>query len=185
MSQMSQWLTEDSVQRLVVVVSGVDSGETLERWQFNVQVEDGKAPASVAEKGSNDENVLNATPSPSTSATGGKKNTKTVKEVHDEIQAIIRQITASVSFVKVGEALYWKFVQRMSKVQYMEPTITETNRPLPGERAGDLPPPPERAVLLRPPRLHEQGGGGAQEVGGLGPEVHNEQPGGQAQELHD
>lgn len=33
MSQMSQWLTEDSVQRLVVVVSGVDSGETLERWQ--------------------------------------------------------------------------------------------------------------------------------------------------------
>ena len=33
MSQMSQWLTQDSVQRLVVVVSGVDSGETLERWQ--------------------------------------------------------------------------------------------------------------------------------------------------------
>lgn len=102
MSQMSQWLTQDSVQRLVVVVSGVDSGETLERWQFNVQVEDGKASASVAAKGGNDENVLNAAAAASSSSpstTGGKKNTKTVREVHDEIQAIIRQITASVTFL--------------------------------------------------------------------------------------
>ena len=85
--------------------------------QFNVQVEDGKASASVAAKGGNDENVLNAAaaaPPSSPSTTGGKKNTKTVREVHDEIQAIIRQITASVSFGKVGGSC----VGPTSKVQW-------------------------------------------------------------------
>eukprot|EP00536_Pseudo-nitzschia_multiseries_P004486 jgi/Psemu1/253664/estExt_Genewise1Plus.C_740094 len=62
MAQVDSWLLNGDVQRLVVVVSGVDSGETLERWQFN-------------------------------------KNTKTLKEIHGEIQAIIRQITASVTFL--------------------------------------------------------------------------------------
>ena len=89
MSQMSSWLTDNDVQRLVVVVSGVDSGETLERWQFNVSVEDDKKAVVMG----TDENV-----SSNVVVNGeGKKGKKTVKEVHDEIQAIIRQITASVS----------------------------------------------------------------------------------------
>jgi mitotic spindle assembly checkpoint protein MAD2 len=85
---MSTWLTDGDVQRLVVVVSGIDSGETLERWQFNVSVEDGKNGAVVG----NDENV-----SHNVVVSEAKRGGKTVKEVHDEIQAIIRQITASVS----------------------------------------------------------------------------------------
>ena len=88
MSQMSSWLTDNDVQRLVVVVSGIDSGETLERWQFNVSVEDDKKAVVVG----TDENV-----SSNIVKEQGKKGKKTVKEVHDEIQAIIRQITASVS----------------------------------------------------------------------------------------
>ena len=64
-----------------------------------MQVEDGGASASAGADGSNNENAPNAAPAP---ATGGKKRTKTVREVHDEIQAIIRQITASVSFVMAG-----------------------------------------------------------------------------------
>lgn len=89
MSQMSSWLTDNDVQRLVVVVSGVDSGETLERWQFNVSVEDDNKAVVVG----TDENV-----SSNVVVNGeGKMGKKTVKEVHDEIQAIIRQITASVS----------------------------------------------------------------------------------------
>jgi mitotic spindle assembly checkpoint protein MAD2 len=87
MSQMSTWLSSGDVQRLVVVVSGIDSGETLERWQFNVSVEDGKTVCAGT-----DENVNG-----NISVAGGEKGKKTVKEVHDEIQAIIRQITASVS----------------------------------------------------------------------------------------
>ena len=62
--QVETWLLYGDVQRLVVVVSGADSGETLERWQFNVTIEDG---------GEN-KNPNNAT------------SNKSVKEIHNEIQ---------------------------------------------------------------------------------------------------
>ena len=103
---MESWLTNDDVQRLVVVVTGLDSGETLERWQFNVCIDDGSGgvEVSVAAGGKNNENVSHNVVSSSGEESGDKtmtknstQGTKTVKEVHDEIQAIIRQITASVS----------------------------------------------------------------------------------------
>jgi hypothetical protein len=80
MAQVDAWLLRGDVQRLVIIVSGVDSGETLERWQFNVSLEvpDGE----------------NKTPN------GAKPVAqKTIKEIHGEIQAIIRQVTASVTFL--------------------------------------------------------------------------------------
>jgi mitotic spindle assembly checkpoint protein MAD2 len=83
MAQVEAWLLSGDVQRLVVVVTGVDSGETLERWQFNVALED-----------MDRENLTsNATVG---SASHGSK---TLKEIHGEIQAIIRQITASITFL--------------------------------------------------------------------------------------
>lgn len=103
MSQMGTWLTDGDVQRLVVVVTGIDSGETLERWQFNVCVDDGSDGVDVSVMAGNDENVSNniakrnSKGSDNISNTITKGGSKTVKEVHDEIQAIIRQITASVS----------------------------------------------------------------------------------------
>ena len=97
MSQMETWLLEGDVQRLVVVVTGVDSGETLERWQFNVSVDD---KTGADEKKAGDENngpVSNE--ASSTSSGTAQKMGKSVKEIHNEIQAIIRQITASVTFL--------------------------------------------------------------------------------------
>ncbi|CAN0223074.1 unnamed protein product, partial [Discosporangium mesarthrocarpum] len=34
--QMEGWLTNGDLQRMVLVVTGTDSGQTLERWAFNV-----------------------------------------------------------------------------------------------------------------------------------------------------
>lgn len=34
------WLMERELQRLVLVIVGTDSGETLERWTFNVHKEE-------------------------------------------------------------------------------------------------------------------------------------------------
>lgn len=107
MDQMESWLTDGDVQRLVVVVSGIDSGETLERWQFNVCVEEGNDKgvevSMMAAGNNNDENVSHNVVMKSSGggdkAKTGNRGTKTVKEVHDEIQAIIRQITASVTFL--------------------------------------------------------------------------------------
>lgn len=101
MSQMESWLTDGDVQRLVVVVTGVETGATLERWQFNVTVEDGGSGAGGSATQGNDENVSHNVAkrgSGGEKAKGGR-GSKTVKEVHDEIQAIIRQITASVTFL--------------------------------------------------------------------------------------
>ncbi|KAL3944874.1 MAG: hypothetical protein SGBAC_001076 [Bacillariaceae sp.] len=83
MMQVESWLLNGDVQRLVVVVSGVDSGETLERWQFNVSLEGGGS-----------ENSENSMPNGAAS-----QQQKTLKEIHGEIQAIVRQITASVTFL--------------------------------------------------------------------------------------
>eukprot|EP00535_Pseudo-nitzschia_heimii_P003094 CAMPEP_0197173920 /NCGR_PEP_ID=MMETSP1423-20130617/655_1 /TAXON_ID=476441 /ORGANISM="Pseudo-nitzschia heimii, Strain UNC1101" /LENGTH=223 /DNA_ID=CAMNT_0042622789 /DNA_START=56 /DNA_END=727 /DNA_ORIENTATION=- len=91
MAQVDSWLLNGDVQRLVVVVSGVDSGESLERWQFNVALEDdngaGVAPGEE-----------NRRPNPN-GGSNGKPKRKSVKEINGEIQAIIRQITASVTFL--------------------------------------------------------------------------------------
>lgn len=83
--QMTQWLLDGTLQRLVVVVQGVDSMETLERWQFNVSVDQDNKTATMGTE--------NATPN------AEKKPPKALKEVHNEIQALIRQITASVTFL--------------------------------------------------------------------------------------
>mmetsp|Transcript_2367 Transcript_2367/g.3594 ORF Transcript_2367/g.3594 Transcript_2367/m.3594 type:complete len:228 (+) Transcript_2367:124-807(+) len=97
MSQMESWLTDGDVQRLALVVSGIDSGETLERWQFNVTVDNGADGSVEISRGGNDENASHNVMKGS--ADKAKMGKKTVKEVHDEIQAIIRQITASVTFL--------------------------------------------------------------------------------------
>mmetsp|Transcript_338 Transcript_338/g.570 ORF Transcript_338/g.570 Transcript_338/m.570 type:complete len:243 (+) Transcript_338:137-865(+) len=108
MEQMENWLLNGNVQRLVVVVTGVDSGETLERWQFNVSVD--KAAGKnhdIAEGGNNENEEVNngGGENEQNDDTLGKKRGgsnnggKSLKEIHNEIQAIIRQITASVTFL--------------------------------------------------------------------------------------
>lgn len=96
MGQMESWLLDGNVQRLVVVVTGVDSGETLERWQFNVNVDDASKATANARDENKAQNQSNETTTPETTS---KESNKSIKEIHNEIQAIIRQITASVTFL--------------------------------------------------------------------------------------
>jgi mitotic spindle assembly checkpoint protein MAD2 len=92
-NQVSAWLQTGQIQRLVVVVKGVDTLETLERWQFNVSIEDGSS--KIQDNGANE----NATPNQQTQQQVHGTTGKSMKEIHNEIQAIIRQITASVTFL--------------------------------------------------------------------------------------
>ena len=39
LKQLAEWLAAGNVQKLVVVIAGQDSGETLERWVFDVQTD--------------------------------------------------------------------------------------------------------------------------------------------------
>ena len=102
MNQMETWLTDGDVQRLVVVVTGLDSQETLERWQFNVSVEKedgnsshGHAHGHAHGHGGGDENINDLNQHKASSSS--KMGKKSIRDIHNEIQAIIRQITASVS----------------------------------------------------------------------------------------
>lgn len=73
--QLKGWMMCSQVRKLVVVVASQVTEETLERWTFDVQVNDTQAALAV----------------PQTQA-------DKVRE-QKEIQAIIRQITASVTFL--------------------------------------------------------------------------------------
>lgn len=159
MAQMSTWLTDNDVQRLVVVVSGIDSGETLERWQFNVSVDEKEVVVGI------DENVSHNV----VKTGGGEKKGKTVKEVHDEIQAIIRQITASVSdFWLCYNPSYNKRCQLLILFVFELNCIS-----------GDLFASAQWALLFRSIDLHKQNCRGSKEVGRFRSSIHYEQPGGQ------
>ncbi|XP_015907907.1 mitotic spindle assembly checkpoint protein MAD2A [Parasteatoda tepidariorum] len=74
LKQLRSWLMSKEVHKLVVVISNFYTKETLERWEFKIQCE-----------GESNE--------------GGKSKSKDLKEIQKEIRNIIRQITASVSFL--------------------------------------------------------------------------------------
>eukprot|EP00283_Hemiselmis_rufescens_P007310 CAMPEP_0173431378 /NCGR_PEP_ID=MMETSP1357-20121228/9535_1 /TAXON_ID=77926 /ORGANISM="Hemiselmis rufescens, Strain PCC563" /LENGTH=205 /DNA_ID=CAMNT_0014395849 /DNA_START=137 /DNA_END=754 /DNA_ORIENTATION=+ len=75
LSQLSEWLYAGNVQKLVVVITALETKEVLERWNFDIQTE---------AKSVEDPN---------------RATEKSDKEIMGEIQAIIRQITASVTFL--------------------------------------------------------------------------------------
>ncbi|KAF6041184.1 MAD2L1 [Bugula neritina] len=83
LGQVKMWLSAMTVQKLVVVIKAIDTNEVLERWQFDVECNDSNAtsPKSGSEKVS----------------------AKSVKEVNAEIKAVIRQITATVTFLPLIE----------------------------------------------------------------------------------
>jgi mitotic spindle assembly checkpoint protein MAD2 len=98
--QVSIWLLTGQIQRLVLVVKGVDTNETLERWQFNITIEDDTTTTTSTENvAPNQQQVQNGSSNDKDGISNNKKQQKSIKEIHNEIQAIIRQITASVTFL--------------------------------------------------------------------------------------
>ena len=75
LGQITAWLESGKLQRLVLVLSAVASREVLERWTFNIRQEEDGDGARVQE------------------------GVKSERELQSEIGAIIRQITASVTFL--------------------------------------------------------------------------------------
>ena len=87
LEQLSSWLRSGEVQKLVLVITGANTGEVLERWAFNVEHD--KEVQDAARQGGG--------------ADAAPKRSKSEKEITKEIQAIVRQITASVTFLPLLE----------------------------------------------------------------------------------
>ncbi|KAM0473034.1 hypothetical protein ACHAPX_008399 [Trichoderma viride] len=99
MSQLDKWMVGGKISKLVIVITDKDTGEHVERWQFDVQI---SAPTKSKSKSSTtdpsapiDEQQENS--SANTTLFADKE--KPESEIQAEIAAIFRQITASVTFL--------------------------------------------------------------------------------------
>ncbi|XP_010502487.1 PREDICTED: mitotic spindle checkpoint protein MAD2 [Camelina sativa] len=73
-SQISEWLEAGKLQRVVLVIMSKATGEVLERWNFRIETD-----TEVVEK--------------------GVPREKSDKEIMREIQAIMRQVASSVTYL--------------------------------------------------------------------------------------
>lgn len=88
MQQLKKWLEQGKVRRLVVAIVEKESQETVERWQFDIKVmNEGLTESQVPKEGDQIPKSLQ----------------KTDAQVKAEIAAIIKQITASCTFLPVLE----------------------------------------------------------------------------------
>ncbi|KAK9240380.1 DNA-binding protein [Lipomyces kononenkoae] len=95
MMQLNKWITGGKISKLVVAIVALDTGEVAERWQFDIEV---LSKGAIARKTTSVADKENAVPE-----SGMQTKEKSVDEIQSEIQAIIRQITASVTFLPVLE----------------------------------------------------------------------------------
>ena len=106
LSQIEEWLVERKVKKLVVVLTSVETKEVLERWEFKVEYE-------TEESGDLKEGGENVNPNSDSSQKIGAKNDKKYcdvskkdeKAIRKDIGAVIRQITASVSFLPLLDCI--------------------------------------------------------------------------------
>ncbi|EME31308.1 mitotic spindle assembly checkpoint protein MAD2 isoform 2 [Galdieria sulphuraria] len=74
LGQLKEWTLQSKVQKLVLVICSVETGRVLERWQFNIEITNNKD--NYNSNVDSDE-----------------------QQIVSQIQAVIRQITASVTFL--------------------------------------------------------------------------------------
>ncbi|KTF92721.1 hypothetical protein cypCar_00038444 [Cyprinus carpio] len=77
-SQLKEWLFDCTVQKLVVVITSPQTNEVLERWQFDIDCD-------------------------KTAKESGAPREKSIKAIQEEIRSVIRQITATVTFLPLLE----------------------------------------------------------------------------------
>ncbi|KAL1457695.1 hypothetical protein WDU94_007893, partial [Cyamophila willieti] len=98
LGQIKDWLLQEKVQKLSMIIANRNTKEVLERWDFKLQYE----------KSSDENNAA-------TLNTGGKTDsdpndekekigTKDIKVIQREIRDVLRQITSTVSFLPLLDA---------------------------------------------------------------------------------
>ncbi|KAJ1673986.1 Mitotic spindle checkpoint component mad2, partial [Spiromyces aspiralis] len=79
LTQVQQWLLEKKLSRLVLTINSRETRETIERWQFNIVIEEGESSGD----GEND----------------SRPTTKTEQEINRELRDIMKQIVSTVTFL--------------------------------------------------------------------------------------
>ncbi|GAA5932027.1 spindle checkpoint protein MAD2 [Sporobolomyces koalae] len=95
MKQVQAWILAGKLDSLALIIMNRDTREVVERWQFDIQVEEPPPTSSD--------------PPTATEAAGApakSKAEKTPEQVQKDIQDIMRQITSSVTFLPSLEEQY-------------------------------------------------------------------------------
>ncbi|GAA5868411.1 hypothetical protein JCM3774_003286 [Rhodotorula dairenensis] len=100
MKQVQTWILAGKLDSLALIIMNRDTREVVERWQFDIQVED--PPDASASAGSKE----NEGPAHAGQAASKPKVEKTPEQVQKDIQDIMRQITSSVTFLPSLEEQY-------------------------------------------------------------------------------
>lgn len=95
MTQLNKWMNGSKISKLVIVITSKDTGEHVERWQFDVQIFNTPSKSKRSKKATTDQENS----APEAAAAPSPQPEKTEKEIQEEIQSIFRQITASVTFL--------------------------------------------------------------------------------------
>ncbi|ORX80862.1 DNA-binding protein [Anaeromyces robustus] len=77
LEQVKKWIESQSIKKLILAIMSKDKNDVLERWQFDIQIQ-------------NDSNY-------------GYIREKNESQIQNEIQTILRQLSASISYLPVLE----------------------------------------------------------------------------------
>ncbi|XP_019733042.1 mitotic spindle assembly checkpoint protein MAD2A [Hippocampus comes] len=77
-TQLKEWLLNCTVQKLVLVITCLETDEVLERWQFDIECDKSAMECSAPRE-------------------------KSIQTIQGEIRSVLRQITASVTFLPLLE----------------------------------------------------------------------------------
>ncbi|KAI8595070.1 mitotic spindle checkpoint-related protein [Dissophora ornata] len=125
LKQVEAWLMACKVEKLILAIKSKETMTVLERWQFDIQntkdhtLSQQQQPPSSSHH--NKENLGVHTNDISSNSSGSASNSKqktekTEKEIQAEIQAILRQITASVTFLPMlDEKCTWTILCQTEK----------------------------------------------------------------------
>ncbi|GAM85798.1 hypothetical protein ANO11243_038060 [Dothideomycetidae sp. 11243] len=91
MSQLNRWMLKSKISKLVIVITSKETGENVERWQFDVQIFGKESKSKTSSEAAGNENAA--------AAAADAPADKSEPEIQAEIQSIFRQITASVTFL--------------------------------------------------------------------------------------
>ncbi|KAK7517629.1 HORMA domain protein [Phyllosticta citriasiana] len=120
MTQLRKWMQGAKINKLVIVITSRETGEHVERWQFDIDIfgktkpttpppaadASSSTPAAAAEdddnkdtKNENETNEASSKQQRRTRDPSPPPKEKTEAEIQSEIQSLFRQITASVTFL--------------------------------------------------------------------------------------
>lgn len=88
LTQMRKFLATKNVHKIVIVILRLDTNEPVERWQFDVELE---------------KQQNNNTKHDTSDGDSQYDERKVLKEIQESIRGVIRQITASVTFLPTLE----------------------------------------------------------------------------------